>query len=237
MEALGFIAIVVIAVAIIVKASLSENGKSSQSENAASYHREYPDSIQTQETVFHSPAIYDSPLMYPSTKGAISRMSEADRKAYYDAVEDIRRRIGEETVIVNDFAEPIIYAKHARVVLRKHLKEGDIKKARQAAMNLFYFLVCQAAGFSPSSYDLYSPWLPSHNIALMNLTYFRVGKITGRRGDEDLKDIWGKEYELISKALDPEKKVKISTNWRKIRDMAEGLAETASDTNGEGGNP
>ena len=170
------------------------------------------------------PSIYDSPLMYRSTKGAISKMSDADRKAYRDAVEDLRKRLEEGPVLINDYAEAIIFEKHACVVLGKNLgKNGDPSKARIAAMNLFYFLVCMAAGFTADSISYDIDWYKNHSIAMLNITYFKVGRICGKRGDQDLTEIWALEYDRIAQALDPEGLVTKTTDWRKIRELVEDI--------------
>ena len=248
MEALGFIVIVVIAVAIIVKVNLSEGGSNqSYSQNTIQSspvpHKlseaEIQMELMRENANYANSVIRTDPIMYPTTKGAVSRMTEEDRNAYHNAVNTLKKRIETEVVPVSAFYQARNLDKYAASLLARAQKKNDIETAKHCAMNLFYSKVCMAACFSDKGtipeMDL---WLRDYGFICLHLSYFKLGRITGKRGGQSIEELWAGDYERIAQALDPDGLVKSSaTNWRKIRDMAEGLAETASDTNGEGGNP
>ena len=180
--------------------------------------------LSQENAAYVNSVIQKDPIMYPKTKGAISRMAEADRNAYHNAVADLRQRIGKEPVPVHAFYQARNLEKYSRMLLLRSLKKDDAETAKICALNLFYSMVCISACFTDLSMipeqDL---WLRDHGDICLNLTYFRIGRIIGKRGDQDVADTWAEEYGLIGKALDPDGIVKTTTDWRQLRNMAEGL--------------
>ena len=172
------------------------------------------------EVDYYFSALNNEPLLYPKTKGAISKMSEQDRNAYYTAVESFRELIATGQIFINVFYQISIYQKHCATVLRKAIKNDDLNAARNAAMNLYYCIVCEAASFTNGSIGF---WFRKNALLCKNLTYFNTGRITGKRGSIELEEYWGKYYQLISKALDPDNEVKKKTNYRKIQELVENL--------------
>lgn len=158
------------------------------------------------------------PLMYPKTKGAISRMSEHDRNAYYSAVNSLRENIANGMINISNYYQIPIYQKHCVTVLRNSLKESNYEHSRNAAMNLYYCIVCDSAAMSAGFSSL---WLRKYGMLCHNITYFNTGRIIGKRGDLDLNDYWDKYYQLIQKALDPELEVIKKTKYTKIKEMVE----------------
>lgn len=164
------------------------------------------------------------PLFYPKTKGAISRMTEIDRNAYYAAVASIKERLAKESVTISAVYQISKYEKYSASILVQALKKGDMETARHAAMNLFYCKVCRVSTFSDlSTQPDASLWLRDNGVLCLNLTFFRVGRIIGKRADSDVGDYWAGDYELIEKALDPDHLVKQTTNWKDIRKMVEDI--------------
>lgn len=164
------------------------------------------------------------PLFYPKTKGAISRMTEVDRNAYYAAVASIKERLAKESVTISAVYQLSKYEKYSASILVRALKKGDMETARHAAMNLFYCKVCRASILSDlSTQPDANLWLRDNGELCLNLTFFRIGRITGKRADYDIGDYWAGDYELIEKALDPDHLVKQTTNWKDIRKMVEEL--------------
>ena len=237
MGVLGFVVIVAIVIFIVVKVSLSdENSPNSNltSQNTTTT-QSYSGTLNTEDTEiwvklarenskYVIPLMQNDPIMYPKTKGAVSRMTEADRNAYHDAVKKLKERIEKEPVPINAFYQAVNLDKYSASLLAKAQKRNEPDKAKMCAMNLFYSKICMAACFSDTGtipqMDL---WLRDYGFICLNLSYFKVGRITGKRGGQNIEDMWAGDFEKITQALDPDKIVKISTNWRKIRDMAEEL--------------
>lgn len=182
-------------------------------------------SLSQQDAVYAQSVEKRDPLMLPTYKGAISKMSEKDRVAYYKAVDDIKERIASGTVVINAWYQVIKYEHYAKMILRKALKQGDEKTARYAANNLFYTIVCRAAVYTKDSVLPDSNlWLRQYGVACLNLTYFRLGKIVGKRSAGSFEDSLQEEYTLIEAALGTECE-KPTTNWSSIQQLAQTISE------------
>ena len=191
-----------------------------QNHSGSSYNFE----LARQDALYAQKIEKRDPLMFPSYKGAISRMNEKDRNAYYKAVTETKEKISSGAVIVNAWYQVIKYEHYAKIILKKALKQKDETTARNAAMTLFYTIVCRAAVLTDNStLPNLNLWLAQYGVACLNLTYYRIGRIVGKRGTIYFEDSLTEEYSLIEMALGKECE-KPSTNWIDIRQLAQNVS-------------